>query len=40
MELTLENKKKSGGDKSGEYGGGGNSGIPCFAKNYFIDTAV
>jgi hypothetical protein len=42
VELILRNKKKSGGDIWGKYGGGGlfNSGIPCFAKNCFVDTAV
>jgi hypothetical protein len=40
MDLILGNKKKAGGDKLGEYGRLFNSGIPCVAKNYSIDTAM
>jgi hypothetical protein len=40
VDLISGNKKKPGGDKSGEYGGCFNFGISYFAKNCFIDTAV
>jgi hypothetical protein len=39
--LILRNKKKSGGEKSRDYMGGGfNSGFPCFSKNCSTDTTV
>jgi hypothetical protein len=40
VDLILGDKEKSGGDKSGKYGGGWNYGIFCFAKICFIDAAV
>jgi hypothetical protein len=40
VDLIWGNKKKSGADKSGEYGVLFNFRIPYFAKNYFIDAAA
>jgi hypothetical protein len=40
VDLILGIKKKSDGDKSGEYGMWFNSRISCLAENFFLDTAV